>query len=210
MATKSQSNVTPPKGPALKAACLREALEAIREKGVEALSLRDVARRLKVSHQAPYKHFTSKDHLLAEVIRECLYNFAEALRQSAWDSNGNKLSPTESMDNLGLAYLNYAAKNPLEYRLMFMTTWPETARTVGLSKDARASFDILCSRLAGIKDYSSPQQRDKDAMFVWSTIHGIASVLESEAMNYLSFDEETAREAVDHVRALIDHAIHAS
>ena len=63
---------TPPTGPLpLKEACLRAAREAIAEQGVEQLSLREVARRLGVSHQAPYRHFPSRDHLLAEVMRRC-------------------------------------------------------------------------------------------------------------------------------------------
>jgi len=41
----------------LREACIREALAIIEVGGVESLSLREVARRLGVSHQAPYKHF---------------------------------------------------------------------------------------------------------------------------------------------------------
>ena len=65
--------------PGLKAACLKAAREAIAEHGLEQLSLREVARRLGVSHQAPYKHFPSRDHLLAEVIRQCFEDFAASL-----------------------------------------------------------------------------------------------------------------------------------
>lgn len=49
----------------LREACVIAAQEVIAEKGVENLSLRDVARKLGVSHQAPYKHYPSRDHLLA-------------------------------------------------------------------------------------------------------------------------------------------------
>ena len=41
----------------LREACVVAAREVIAEKGVENLSLRDVARKLGVSHQAPYKHY---------------------------------------------------------------------------------------------------------------------------------------------------------
>jgi AcrR family transcriptional regulator len=61
---------------ALRDACIVAAREAIAEHGIEQLSLRDVARRLGVSHQAPYKHYPSRDHLLAEVMRRCFEGFA--------------------------------------------------------------------------------------------------------------------------------------
>ncbi|MFX4450801.1 TetR/AcrR family transcriptional regulator, partial [Acinetobacter baumannii] len=45
------------------------------------LSLRDVARRLGVSHQAPYKHFPSRDHILAEVVGRAYASFAAHLEK---------------------------------------------------------------------------------------------------------------------------------
>jgi AcrR family transcriptional regulator len=194
-------------GTPLREACLREALEAIRDKGVDGLSLREVARRLNVSHQAPYKHFASKDHLLAEVIRRCLRDFATHLRQSGVGDDGAALSAEDAMRALGHAYLGYAAAHPLEYRLMFMTSWPEEARSLGLASDARAAFDVLGERLQRVRPYDSDTERDRDAMFVWCAIHGIASVLQSEAMQYLSFTPAEAEAAVMHGMAMIDRAL---
>lgn len=187
----------------LKEACVRAAIDVIREDGLEKLSLRDVARRLNVSHQAPYKHFGSKDRLLVEVIRRCLRSFAEALAVSGEGQDG----PDEAMRSLGEAYLTYAVKFPLEYRLMFMTPWPADAKTAGLSQDARAAFDILTHRLSALKPYVSDAERDRDAMFVWSSIHGLASILQSEAMQYLSFSEADAQAAVAHAMDMVDVAL---
>lgn len=53
----------------LKEACVQAAREVITEHGVEGLSLRDVVRKLAVSLQAPYRHFTSRDRVLAEIMR---------------------------------------------------------------------------------------------------------------------------------------------
>ena len=67
----------------LKEACIQAAREVITERGVEGLSMRDVARRLDISHQAPYRHFPSRDHLLAEIMRRCFEDFANFLDESA-------------------------------------------------------------------------------------------------------------------------------
>ena len=207
MSTNSNRNPTSSTHLSLREACLTEALEAIREKGVEALSLRDVARRLKVSHQAPYKHFSSKDHLLAEVISRCLRDFADHLKRSGHGDEAVPLSAEDAMRSLGHAYLEYAGAHPLEYRLMFMTTWPEEARTIGLAVDARAAFDVLGERLGALRPYPDDEARDQDAMFVWSAIHGIASILQSEAMSYLSFSPEQAQKAVQYGMGMIDQAL---
>ena len=63
----------------LKEACVQAAREVIAEHGVESLSMRDVARKLNISHQAPYRHFESRDHLLAEIMRRCFADFAQHL-----------------------------------------------------------------------------------------------------------------------------------
>ena len=69
-AAKSRTKVRPGALLAdLREACVQAAREVIAERGVEGLSMRDVARRLGISHQAPYRHFESRDHLLAEIMR---------------------------------------------------------------------------------------------------------------------------------------------
>ena len=55
------------------AAALRKSARAIlEEEGLAALSLRSVARRAGVSHAAPYRHYKSREALLADVAVEGL------------------------------------------------------------------------------------------------------------------------------------------
>src|SRR5688572_16491897 len=49
----------------LRAALLDAGLRIVAEDGVDAVSLRAVARRANVSHSAPYHHFSNKAELLA-------------------------------------------------------------------------------------------------------------------------------------------------
>ena len=72
----------------LRDACVEAAREVIAQEGIEHLSLRDVARRLGVSHQAPYRHFPTREHLLAEVMRRCYAQFAEHLNAAASNGQG--------------------------------------------------------------------------------------------------------------------------
>ena len=122
----------------LRDACIVAAQEVIAERGIENLSLRDVARKLGVSHQAPYKHYPSRDHLLAEVMRRCFQRFAAHL-----DARQRFDDPAQDLESLGVQYLSYAQEHPLEYRLMFSTTWPESAEALDLITDATHAFDVL-------------------------------------------------------------------
>jgi len=185
----------------LREACLQAAQSAIAEHGVEALSLRDVARRLNVSHQAPYKHFANRDQLLAEIIRRCFERFANRLREALVSDE-----PRGILKSMGERYLAFALEHPLEYRLMFGTPWPSVADHPDLLRDARAAFDVLRQGLrplyAGHSD--APVRVDRDAMFVWSTMHGLASILQSNAVAHLGMDDAALDEAARHVMKTID------
>jgi len=191
-------------GPALKQACVQAARQVIAERGVEGLSLRDVARRLGVSHQAPYKHYPSRDHLLAEVIRLCFADFATAL-----DARPQHEEPRADLGALGQAYLAYAASHPLEYRLMFGTPWPEPAQHPALVRDAVHALDVLRRVLRRVHG-ERPAQRaavDRDAMFIWSTMHGLASISSTPVMAHLALAPGVQRATPAHVLTMIGRAM---
>jgi AcrR family transcriptional regulator len=73
--------------------------------GLDGLSLREVASRLGVSHYAPYKHLPSRDHLVAELIRQAFVEFAHALAQGASAFDGH-----DALAGMGRAYVSYALR----------------------------------------------------------------------------------------------------
>lgn len=184
----------------LREACVIAAQEVIAEKGVENLSLRDVARKLGVSHQAPYKHYPSRDHLLAEVMRRCFQGFAEHL-----DARGQFDNPQEDLAALGRQYLSYARDHALEYRLMFETQWPESAENPELIRDAVHTYDILrkvLRRLHG--DAAAAQSRvDLDALYIWSTVHGLAGVLNGNCIDKLNLKRKVLEQSIEHVISMV-------
>lgn len=187
----------------LKDACVDAAREAIAAYGVEQLSLRDVARRLGVSHQAPYRHYPSRDHLLAEVMRRCFQQFAAHL-----DDRPRQDDPRHELAELGRHYLGFATSHPLEYRLMFGTPWPQAAEHPDLVRDATHTFDILRGALARIHGVTLPHPKvDQDAMFIWSTMHGLASVLGGNCMQHLQLTPSTLSQIPEHVIKMIGKAM---
>jgi AcrR family transcriptional regulator len=192
-------------GTDLPEACVTEALAIIRDVGIENLSLREVARRLGVSHQAPYRHFPSRDHLLAEVVDRCFRDFDAAL--GAGHDTGD---PAADLAALGRLYLDYAARHPLEYRLMFGARLPDPREHPEMLEKCCAAFDQLRGSVARL--IGAPAESDAvalEAMFVWSTVHGLASILETEAMAGLGIDEPVQRAVSEHVLSRIGRGLGA-
>lgn len=179
----------------LREACLIAAQEVIAERGVEALSLREVARKLGVSHQAPYKHYANRDELLSEVMRRCFRHFASSL-----DARKHFDDPQQDLESLGQSYLSYAQQHPLQYRLMFSTSWPNSAEDKDLIKDASYAFDILLRVLRRMHG-DGPAVREAvelDALFIWSTVHGVAGVLNGPCVNKIELGNGVLNKAVAH------------
>lgn len=190
---RKKTDTSPPMD--LRDACIVAARELIAERGIENLSLREVSRKLGVSHQAPYKHYPSRDHLLAEVMRRCFQRFAAAL-----DARPHAEDPAQDLESLGRQYLAYARQHPLEYRLMFSTTWPESAEQAELVRDATHAFDVLRGVLRRLHGDSAAMREvvELDALYIWSTMHGLAGVMNGECIDRLELRAKVLKQAVRH------------
>jgi len=184
----------------IKESCLDSAHEIIAERGLDALSLREVARRLHISHQAPYKHFPSKDHLLAAVLSRCFSRFAYALEHR--EKNNDLYF---NLQTLGVAYLHFALNHPLEYQLMFNTQWPNSAKSKDMIANSCKAFDVLKHTLTSIHGENDlgKEKAELDAIYIWSTMHGYASILQSNAMEHLDIKEKTMQHATEHIFMMI-------
>lgn len=187
----------------LKEACIQAAREVIAERGVEGLSMRDVARRLDISHQAPYRHFPSRNHLLAEIMRRCFADFANFLDQGA------KAHSEDELRGMGEAYMAYAARKPLEYRLMFGTPWPEPAAHPELVKHAVHAFDVLRQNLLKThgRKRGAKKQSELEALFIWSALHGLATIEQSNVMQHLVLSKDVQAQSRDFMMLMIQSAL---
>lgn len=177
----------------LREACLAEALAIISTAGAEKLSLREVARRLGVSHQAPYRHFASRDHLLAEIVRSAFAEFAAALR-----SPPHTDVPASDLLAMGMAYIGFATARPLQYRLMFGGALPDPRRHPVMMTGARDAFNVLREGIQRLLEaQGEPHTRDvvdRNALFAWSSLHGVVSLLQTDAIGTLDLAPQTRAE----------------
>ncbi len=192
----------------LREACLAEAAAVVERAGAEALSLREIARRLGVSHQAPYRHFPSRDHLLAALVARAYEGFARHL-----DARPRGATAREDLGAMGRAYLAFAEAHPAQYRLMFATPLPDPAAHPEMMARARHAFSLLEAALARVAaEAGRPGEPDalaRDALFVWAVVHGLAGLGQSDAAASLGLSERLWAEAVPHALGRIGDALAA-
>lgn len=185
----------------LRTACLDEAARVIAAEGVEALNLREIARRLGVSHQAPYRHFPSKDALVEAVLARAFRRFALAL-----DGRDKSADPHADLHAMGIAYLGHAAAYPLEYRLMFASPPPDAARHPEAKRDFDHAFSLLTGALARLHG-TSPTAVHGDALFILSALHGLASLQALRHDQALPVDPAVRESAVEQILSRIGGGI---
>lgn len=169
-------------------ASVREALAIIEQDGLDKLSLRDVARRLGISHQAPYKYFPTRDHLLAEVIGRCFDEFGDQLEAAA----AGEADLETALMAMGARYLDYAAKRPSAYRLMFAFPLPSGETHPDMAARASKAFHALRGAVRRLHlHHGRPDPdalADQDALHLWATMHGLATILQHDSIRVLGID----------------------
>ncbi|MBK1876679.1 TetR/AcrR family transcriptional regulator [Pelagicoccus mobilis] len=148
-------------------------LKVLREDGLDALSLRRVAREAEVSAAAPYRHFKDKQALLAAISETGFRKLRSMLVAANEDKPGD-------LDNSGTAYLAFAQQHPEQYRLMFTHNLMCADDVDQELKDSSANaFGALVETIeAGIKNGQIANTCSPNlALASWALIHGIAMLL---------------------------------
>jgi AcrR family transcriptional regulator len=165
----------------LRDALLQGAVRVIAELGPAAFTLREVARRAGVSHNAPYRHFRDKDALLAAVAAEGFRELTRAMRE-AGERPDNAL---EQLKQSGLAYVAFALRRPEHFTVMFDAP-------VSNSKDpeyVQASAETFDTLVAYIKNCQAGGQlptgnTQERVLYAWSLVHGIAKLAVAERLPF--------------------------
>lgn len=98
---------------------LRVTRNLIDNKGIEAVSMREVGRLAKLSRTAAYRHFKNKQSLLAEIVIEDFNTLISAML----DIEHTPAQPKRFLVKVLNFYHRFAMKNPEHYQLMFNTRW---------------------------------------------------------------------------------------
>jgi len=150
-----------------------ESLAWIAQENIVSLSLRGIARRIGVSHNAPYRHFPDKESLLVAIAEIGFARLHKALEKAAKSSFNNH---QQKLENIGVAYIQYAVENPAYYRVMFSDRQLICEKYPELNRLSQAAFKVLFNAIeAGQKAEVFIKHNSLQlARVCWSLTHGLS------------------------------------
>lgn len=148
-------------------------LRLIAEKGVRALTLREIGIRLGVSRMAPYRHFADKAALLAALGVEGFRQFGDVLDTARQNASRSFLDQLEAM---GEAYVQFAAKHRAHFEVMFGMGDKALELDAEGNQVAERAFSILEETIRRGQAAGEIIEGDSVelARMVWSLVHGIS------------------------------------
>jgi AcrR family transcriptional regulator len=175
----------------LKQTLVDAAIALVAEVGTHGFTLREVARRAGVSHNAPYRHYRDKDDLLAVVAMQGFERLTAAMRRSAARGSGT----IERLRLCGRGYVDFALRWPQHFLVMFdlpssREKYPEYAAAGQEAFDTLLSFIVACQEVNDLP----PEDPKLLAFTAWSLMHGIAKLAISR---HLPFGRVAARDFAD-------------
>lgn len=151
-------------------------LDLLAEEGLDALTLRHIARRAGVSHGAPLRHFRSRGDLLAEAAARGFAMLSESVEKSAAQL-GPEAGPRDRLRAGARAYVEAAVARPALFALMFRPELLDPENPSYLEQGT-AAFDQLLGQVRSAQASGWHPGRDSRllAAGVWSALHGLASL----------------------------------
>ena len=153
---------------------LKASLALIEEGGLDRLSMREVARKAGVSHQAPYHHFGDREAILAAIATE---GFAK-LKQEM-DRALEKIAPQRNgaIEAIAGAYVDFALRHPGHFQVMFRSDAVPIEKYPEALKNADAAFGALVEVIDKSFAGEPPEARRNLAFGCWAFTHGLATLL---------------------------------
>ncbi|HXD09033.1 MAG TPA: TetR/AcrR family transcriptional regulator [Anaerolineales bacterium] len=188
--------------PNLQEAIKETAWKQIAEFGAPALSLRAIARELKITAPAIYNYFPDRDALVTALIIDAYTSFGDSQIEAR-----DAVAPDDlagRMKAIGLAYRTWAHTHPQRYQLIFGTpipgyeapmekVFPSSARSISalfsVMESVRAAGRLNVDSFPAVKDEYKAQYEIWGtyftdvhphsmyvAMIIWAHVHGIISL----------------------------------
>jgi AcrR family transcriptional regulator len=170
----------------LKATLIEEAEGVLRARGIDAVSLRDLARQAGVSHGAPRRHFVDRQALLDAVAEDGFLKLSSSVGD-AIDAAGSDYCAR--LRAAATAFVRFATDDPALLDLMFAAKMCEPPR---ISSEASEKLfcrmdDLIAEGQAAGK--LPPGEPERVARLLKASVQGIATMVASGAIDRDEVDE---------------------
>ncbi len=185
----------------LRRALVAAALDLVRTRGIEGFTLREAARQVGVSQTAPYRHFPTKEALLAAVAEEGFRALHRRLEEAGAAAGPDPLARLRA---LGEASFDFHVADAARFRVMFgpaarKDRYPALAEAWGGVNAMLLEALVSCQRAGEI--------RDGDPLEIGLTtaamVHGLAALVADGQLGDLAARPDDAREVYRRARALL-------
>ncbi|HEY4894880.1 MAG TPA: TetR/AcrR family transcriptional regulator [Solirubrobacteraceae bacterium] len=178
----------------LRSALLAEAERTVRERGVQDLSLRELARGLGVSHGAPRRHFPDRQALLDAIAEAGFARLGSELREAV-DGAGEDFQAR--LGATAAAYVRFATDDAALLELMFAGKHREPSGA--LAEAADRAFSVLLGLIEQGQAVGAlePGEPERVGLVLFATIQGIAALVTGGMVAAEQLDELVA-DAIAH------------
>ena len=154
----------------VRSAILSAATRLFEERGVDGLSMRQIANEIGYSATTIYLHFDGKEALMLAVCSSGFDEFGASLEAAARSA----VTPLQGIFASSDAYVHFALANPMLYDVMFVRPKEWAIAAPG----DPASFQGLVGLVNAAMDTGSLRRSDpRDvAAAVWSVLHGVVAL----------------------------------
>jgi len=157
----------------LRSALLEQAERTVGERGAQALSLRELARELGVSHAAPRRHFADRQALLDALAQDGFDRLGEALGRAV-DRAGGEFGAR--LHALAQAYISFATRHAALLELMFAGKHRPGAERVRESADRAFTAPLAVIAQAQAAGELAPGDPGRVAIVAFATLQGLAAM----------------------------------
>ena len=162
----------------LRASILDAARTLFVERGIDAVSMREIAKKINYSATTLYHHFADKEALLQAVCDEDFLKLASGMHQVM-----QLPDLIARIQALGKGYARFALQHPNHYRLMFMTPRAPCNPDITSIQQGNTEQDAYAQLNLVVQDAFDaglfrPEISDAEliAQTIWAGIHGVCSL----------------------------------
>jgi AcrR family transcriptional regulator len=170
----------------LRTALLVQAERTVRERGVQDLSLRELARDVGVSHGAPRRHFPDRRALL-DALAEAGFERLGAELRSAGDSAGEAFEAR--LQATAAAYVRFATRDAALLELMFAGKHRQEAGTLHEAADRAFGAMLELIDQGQAEGALEPGPPERVGLVLFATIQGIAALVTGGMVRAEQLDE---------------------